>query len=217
MANLQPSSDARAHVQTWSVEATFILLNSRYILLFGCITIVVNFAPGIYGSYLQWCVDNMKTFETTLVAEEVYKLNQKILGFFPGLASPDDKWNDLICVLMRMSVPNIQEKYYPWLLRRSSDFSNVRRLSASLEDSKLVQNSKKARKDIVLTLLGQPDAKAKRKPIAKAKAQPRDKLMQQIVNETAESDGVVKFLSVQYDTRLAVNSALGDVRSLSCF
>ena len=156
----------------------------------------------MYDEYLAFCHDHLQAFEGRLKSQDVFILNQKILGFFGSSDTKLNPWNPLCTVLMRMSIPNDQSDFYPWLLQNSSDFARCRRLNASMESSKLIQQSQKARRDIILTNL-KPSA------TAKAKAGPKDRVLQKVVKEQVEdTSGKMTFLSLKDDIKEAINSAL---------
>eukprot|EP00969_Alexandrium_andersonii_P360962 15456533-Alexandrium_andersonii.AAC.1 len=87
----------------------------------------------------------------------MFLLNEKITHFVPH----DTRFNDILEVLLRLALPNVQEDgAYPWLLKDTRDFAAIRRLAAPMA------------KSLVFT----KDAlELKRGTIARSKAQARAK------------------------------------------
>ena len=135
-------------------------------------------------------------------------LNQKTLQFFGGKDTPTNRYNDLVTVLFRFSLPNIDDEFFPWELQRSSDFAKVGRLRAPLDHSKLLQQSKKARRELILSAFSKQESAAAK---VEAAAQPTRRLMHKVVKEVVKVDGSNVVLTLQEDILEAIQSTLDDV------
>ena len=71
----------------------------------------------MYEEYKDFCVTTLKAFDSALDSAQVFILHHKVLTFFGGKDVTTNRYNDLITVLMRLSLPTIDDELFLWELR----------------------------------------------------------------------------------------------------
>ena len=164
---------------------------------------------GLWEGYRDFMASHLRACESELDTSSVFIINEKILSMFGGKDVPQNVANDMVEALLRCAVPGDDERF-PWLFKRSTDFTRARRLTASLDASALITASRKARISLVTASRpqessgGKPKQRAAKKTLRKPKGA-EETVANVVGTETVtENDGRLRVVTYDEDLRNAI-------------